>query len=356
VTARQHPFPPEPPVSLLLPNRDNEAVLDLFFQKLAANTTYSNVELIAADDGSTDGSVAILRRWRESGRFPSFTLLEREHSGIVPTLNAALAAAGGEIVVRLDGDATIETPGWLERMLAFQTLSDRIGVTVASVILDSGRVHTYGINVVCPEGIHDRGARLVEPIGRRTVAGELEHPMEGAAPTDASPTEVDAALGCWTMFPADLARELGGWDEAYSPVWFEDIDFSFAARVHGRKVFHLPDLRVIHRVGMRRPRVPQSRAKLALIDANRRFGRFVPDRLRAVVGERAGVGERDPVKHALLERHHAHWRAKWGFDPLNPDVDQILRTYAGTEVCWAHDEAMRRAGEELAGRYSAAMS
>ena len=160
-----------PSVSLVVPNMNNGPVLDLFFERLADNTTYDRVEVVFADDGSSDDSVAIARRWRDSGRFDSFTLLEREHSGIVHTLNAALEAVGGEVMVRLDGDATVETPGWLERMLAFQALDERVGVTVPRVIFDSGLVHTYGINVVCPEGIHDRGTRMVEEPGRRIGLG-----------------------------------------------------------------------------------------------------------------------------------------------------------------------------------------
>src|SRR5919202_2494223 len=99
-----------PPVSLLLPNRDNAGVLDLTLERLAAHTTYPDFELLVVDDGSSDGSRAILRRWRDSGRFRSFTLLEREHSGVAASLNAAAAAAGGELLASLDRDPTVETP------------------------------------------------------------------------------------------------------------------------------------------------------------------------------------------------------------------------------------------------------
>jgi GT2 family glycosyltransferase len=342
-----------PLVSLLVPNMNNGPVLDLFLERLAENTTYDRFELIVADDGSTDDSLPILRRWRDSRRFANFTLLERPHSGIVTTLNAALEAVGGELIVRLDGDATVETPGWLERMLAFFGSSDRIGVTVPKVIFDSGLVHTYGIEIVCPEGMHDRGARMVEQPGRRTGA-DLERPTEAEATARGldEPAEVDAGLGCWTMFPAELARELGGWDPAYNPVWVEDIDFSFAARAAGHKVFFQPDVRVIHHVGRRDPRGGTSRAKLALIRANRRFGGAVPQRLKDAVAGAAGLGERDQGKLELMGRHHAHWREKWGFDPLNPDLDAIRARYAGTEVLWRSDPDMRAAGERIAAAYA----
>jgi len=85
--------------SLLMPNRDNGAMLDRVLERLADNTGAADYELIVVDDGSTDDSRAILRRWRDSGRFPELTVIEREHSGVVDALNAGLAAAGGELVV-----------------------------------------------------------------------------------------------------------------------------------------------------------------------------------------------------------------------------------------------------------------
>src|SRR5436189_3774461 len=110
-----------PSVSLLMPNRDNAPLLDLVLERLADNTQYPDVELIVVDDGSTDGSREILRRWRDSGRFADFSLIEREHGagGVVDALNHGLRAASGEVVVQLDADASIETAGWLEKMVGF---------------------------------------------------------------------------------------------------------------------------------------------------------------------------------------------------------------------------------------------
>src|SRR3954469_6934834 len=83
-----------PSVSLLMPNRDNGPLLDVVMESLAQNTQYPDVELIVVDDGSTDGSRKILRRWRESGRFAEFRLIEREHGdgGVVDALNDGLRA------------------------------------------------------------------------------------------------------------------------------------------------------------------------------------------------------------------------------------------------------------------------
>ena len=79
----------------------------------------------------------------------------------------------------------------------------------------------------------------------------------------------------------------------------------------------------------------------------------MPQRIKDALAAGARLGDRDPAKVEIIERHRAHWRAKWGFDPVNPDVDEVLRRYAGTEVCWRFDEDMRRAGEEIVTRFRA---
>jgi GT2 family glycosyltransferase len=345
---------PRPAVSLVLPNRNNEPVLDLFFETLARNTDTSAFELIVVDDGSTDGSVAVLERWRESGRIPGLEILRRPARGIVDALNEACDLASGEVIVRLDGDATLETPGWLDRMLALRDLSERVGVVVGKVVFDSGRVQSYGMNVVSPAGVHPRGTLLKEPVGQRTLDIAVEYPSERDAEGGGEPAEVDAGIGCCMLFERELWERVGGFDRRYSPAGFEDFDFALGARALGRKVFFLPEVEVVHRISMRNPREATSRRVMALFRLRRAIGRWVPARLRDAAAARAGLGDHDPARVAMLRRHYASWREKWGFDALNPDMDAVHARWGGTEVCWAYDDGLRRAGEEIVDAYRAA--
>jgi GT2 family glycosyltransferase len=319
----------------------------VFFRTLERNTTYRNIELVVVDDGSTDSSLQVLRRWRASGRFSAFTLIEREHSGIIDTLNEGLAYVKGELVVRMDGDATVETPGWLEKMMRLHALDESVGVVAGRVVLDSGLVHAYGVNCICPEGFHDGGTTISEPAGARTMHGNVSRPQEYEPK---GVREVDGAIGCLQLFSTELAHEIGGWDTGFSPVWFEDVDFTLEARRRGRKVFLLPQVRVLHRVGLRNPRTTQARRiELALLRLNRAVGRFVPQPVKDRVAAAARLEpELDPEKMALVRRHYAYWREKWGFDMLNPEMDEIRRRYAGTEVVWALDEERHEHGRRIA--------
>jgi len=342
-----------PSVSLVLPNRNNEPVLDLFFETLLANTALRDFELIVVDDGSTDRSVELLERWGSSGRIPSFQLVRQPASGVIEALNRGCEAASGEYIVRLDGDATIETPNWLERLLAVRALSDRVGVVVTKVVFDSGRVQACGMSIVSPAGVHPIGTRLEEPVGARTLDIAVEYPPEGEEDAPAELAEVDGGIGCCMLFDRALWREVGGFDSRYDPAGFEDFDFALSARAAGRKVFYLPEVRVLHRISMRNPREATSRRVMALFKLRRRVGRWVPERLRDAVAARAQLGDHDPARIAMLRGHYAAWRDKWGFDALNPDMDAVLARWGGTEVCWAYDDELRRAGEEIVAAHRA---
>ncbi len=341
------------PVSLLLPNRNNEPVLDLFLSRLCEHTSYPNLELVVVDDGSTDGSRAVLERWRRSGRLPEMTIVSTAALGIVSALNTGLARVCGEIVVRLDGDATIETPGWLPRMLDFHRLHPQVGVVTGRVVLDDGRLQSAGLDVVSPEGVHDRGCAITEPVGQRTRDTCVARLPAAEVPLAAEVAEVDAAIGCCQLFSASLAREIGGWDRCWSPVWFEDFDFALSARRLGLKVFYLPDVRIVHRVGMRNPRESGRRWESALLSLRRGVGRHAPRGLRAAVARMARLGELDPERRALLEHHYAYFARKWGFDPLNPNMDAVLARHGHTEVCWAYEPGMRRTGEDIVAAWQA---
>jgi glycosyltransferase involved in cell wall biosynthesis len=330
-----------------MPNRNNERILDYALERLAANTTYPDFELIVIDDGSDDRSRSILRRWREAGRFAHFKLFERDHRGAVDALNAGLAAATGELVVQLDADASIETPGWLERMVDFFTFDEQIGVLTAKVVFDWGEIHTCGVDLIGPTGFHDRGAVIAEPIGRRTYHQRVHRFRETECQECQVIAEVDGGIGCCMMYRRDVALKLGGYDPGYAPVWFDDLDLTLSIRRHGLKVFFIPDVRVVHHVGKRwRSETLGRRAAHAL---RWRAAARLPARISHVLNL-----DHPPGEHwDRLEHHYDFWRAKWGFDMLNPDMDDVLERWGATEVCWNFNPRMRSAGQRIIAAYEA---
>jgi GT2 family glycosyltransferase len=318
-----------------MPNRNNGPLLDHVLGRLAANTCYPNFELMVIDDGSTDSSREILRRWRNARRFADFRLLEREHAGAIDALNAGLAQASGELVVQLDGDASIETPGWLDRMVALFSSDPRIGVLTAKVVFDSGEIQACGVDVIGPAGFHGRGTVVTEPVGRRTYHERVARRRDGECSQCEAPAEVDGGVGVCMIYRREVALELGGYDPGYAPVWFDDLDLTLAMRRGGLKVFYLPDVRVVHHV--RRKQTGGAVRKLARS--------ALPAHVRHRIARRVDLRPRE--QRERLHHHYAYWRRKWGFDLLNPDMEAITERFGDTEVCWRLNAAMREAGERI---------
>jgi len=343
--------PGTPRVTLLMPNRDNAPLLDHVLDRLARNTTYADFELVVVDDGSTDGSLEILRRWSDSGRFAEMRLIEHDHRGVVEALNAGLEAATGDLVVQLDGDASIETRGWLEEMVRFVSSDERIGVVTAKVVLDTGEVHTCGVEVVGADGLHDGGTEITEPVGARTYHQRVVRPREAHCARCEHTAEVDGGMGACMMYRRAVALDVGGYDAGFAPVWFDDLDLTLAIRRHGLKVFFLPSVRVVHHVSRRAAsRGITVRRRIAMA-AHFLARATLPDRTRVRLVRMAGL-DHAPREHAdRLAHHYAYWERKWGFDPLNPDMDEVQRRWGDTEICWRSSPERRAVGEAIVAAY-----
>jgi glycosyltransferase involved in cell wall biosynthesis len=101
-------------VSVLLPCRNaadtvNDALTSLQRQ------TLRDFEIVAVDDGSTDGTGDLLDGWQ--AREPRLRVRHSRACGVVPALNAAARSARGAILARMDAD-DIARPDRLERQVA----------------------------------------------------------------------------------------------------------------------------------------------------------------------------------------------------------------------------------------------
>ena len=315
-----------PRVTLLMPNRDNAQVLDLVLERLAEHTDYPDFELIVVDDESTDGSLDTLRRWADSARFKEFHLIERRHTpgGVVDTLNEGLAAATGELVVQLDADASIETPGWLKKMVAFFVSDARIGVVTARVVRDDGSLQYCGVGY---------------------WGGSF-------SPTCDQIKEVDGGVGVCMMYRRAAALEVGGYDRGYAPVSLDDLDLTVSLRRAGLKVFVFPTVVAVHHQGVQYARAEQPRLARRMIVAGRRTaGRLLPGRTRRWIIRKLGWNRGPREYRRRRARQRAHWRQKWGWELDNLDPAAIRARWADTEICWQTDPERRRAGEQIVAAF-----
>lgn len=103
-----------PMVSIVIPVYNLEALLAPCLSSVREQT-FRDFEALVVDDGSTDGSLAEIRRLTAGD--DRFVVISKQNQGVARARETALAQARGEYLCFLDGDDWWE-PDMLERMLA----------------------------------------------------------------------------------------------------------------------------------------------------------------------------------------------------------------------------------------------
>lgn len=98
-----------PDVSVLIPVYNASAYLRDSIASITAQTL-TDIEIVAVNDGSTDGSGEVLDRIAAAD--PRVRVLHQPNGGIVAALNAGLALTRGRYIARMDGDDL----AWPERL------------------------------------------------------------------------------------------------------------------------------------------------------------------------------------------------------------------------------------------------
>ncbi len=91
----------KPRISVIMPVYNTERYLREAVDSILEQT-YTNFELIAINDGSKDGSGAILDHYAKIDS--RVRVIHQENAGIVITLNKGIDLAQGEFIARMDGD------------------------------------------------------------------------------------------------------------------------------------------------------------------------------------------------------------------------------------------------------------
>jgi GT2 family glycosyltransferase len=200
-------------------------------------------EILVIDDASTDETPARLAEVAASD--DRIRVLRNEtNRGFVDSCNRGAEAAGGEVLIFLNND-TVALPGWLSALLETFEQFPEAGAVGGKLLFADGRLQEAG-------GIIFRDASAAH-FGR----GE----PDATRPLFDYVREVDYCSGALLATPRNLFRELGGFDLAYQPAYYEDADYCFRLRCAGRPVYYQPESVVVHLEGVSSGSDPSSGMK-----------------------------------------------------------------------------------------------
>lgn len=219
-------------LSVIILNWNGKEVMKRFLPSVIANTVGEEVEVIVADNGSTDGSVDWLRT-----DYPDVRIIQLdENYGFAEGYNRAIAQVDSEFVLLLNSDVEVEN-GWWQPLLNFMVETPEAGAVMPKIL-------SYNH----PRLFEHAGAAggLIDSLGYPYCRGRvLSTVEEDRGQYDGPPVEVAWATGAAMLVRRSAFIEAGGLDASFF-AHMEEIDFCVRMRRLGYKSYVISDSRVFH--------------------------------------------------------------------------------------------------------------
>tara|TARA_B110000444_G_scaffold305_1_gene288 strand:- start:6027 stop:7148 length:1122 start_codon:yes stop_codon:yes gene_type:complete len=206
----------DPLISITVCVRDGVNWIDGCLEALK-NQTYRPLEIIAVDDGSTDGSTQCLQKWHdEDGEVP-IRVLTQPPKGLSSGRQLALENSKGEWVGITDIDVRPEQT-WIANLFSeSKPVSDD-----ERVVAVTGRT------------IFERASDIISKVRSVEIASKYR----------SRPRSTSLANGPCSMFHRESLLEIGG----FNPEWYhaEDMEVSLRLIENGGTIVYAPDALVSH--------------------------------------------------------------------------------------------------------------
>jgi glycosyltransferase involved in cell wall biosynthesis len=157
--------PMKPTISVVMPVYNAKRYVAEAIESILGQT-FRDFEFLIIDDGSTDGSLAILKHY--AARDARIRLWSGPNAGYVPRLNEMLALARGELIARMDAD-DVSFPDRFVRQVEF--LRDHPDVDVVGGSQECIDSRGFLMTVCRPPQGHDEIQECA-----LTGAGPISHP------------------------------------------------------------------------------------------------------------------------------------------------------------------------------------
>lgn len=200
----------------------------------------SGAEIVVVDNASTDGTIA------ETRARGVRLIANGSNRGFAAAVNQGFAALTTEFVLLLNPDAVLQTG-----LTALRDQCSLPGIAAAGGCMVGTDGHSQAgwmfrrlptPAALCLEVLLINRLWPKNPVNWRFRCLDLDlHRM--------NPIEVEQPAGAFFMVRRDAWLRLGGFDEGFYPLWFEDVDFCLRLRTAGLGIFYVPAAVATHTGG-----------------------------------------------------------------------------------------------------------
>jgi len=219
--------PEAPQVLIVILNWNGRELIKSCLESLE-KTSFKSFRVIAVDNGSTDGSQRMVR-----ALFRKVHMVENPRNyGYSRGMNEGMLQGcklyRPDHFVLMNNDVEVIDPDWLTEMVVLAESDERIAVVAPKVLRPDGKI--------------DFALGTSFPRMRNIAHGETDRGQYDFR------AEADIVSGACFLVKRSALERVGAYDEAFSPIGYEDIDLFLRMKRAGFKIVYSGHTKVLHLV------------------------------------------------------------------------------------------------------------
>jgi O-antigen biosynthesis protein len=227
----RYPLPSEHPlVSIIIPSRDQSALLEKCIASILQKSDYANFEVIILENESVEEQTRELyRRLRQERRIR--VLEAAGEFNFSRLINLGASHARGPIFLLLNNDVQIMNSDCLVELVS-QVSRPGVGIV--------------GARLWYPNGTLQHGGVILGAGGVASHIDSIRREDPGYFARQHLTQDFCAVTAACLMVRREVFEKLGGFDESQLPVTFNDVDFCLRARELGWRIIYTPYAELTH--------------------------------------------------------------------------------------------------------------
>jgi glycosyltransferase involved in cell wall biosynthesis len=223
----------KPLVSIIIPTKDNYDLLNKCVSSILKKTTYKNYEIIVVNNNST--CITTIEYLAELNNYKKISVIEDNGDFNYSRINNyAVKFAKGDLLCLLNDDTEVITENWLEEMVG-HIIQKNIGIVGAKLLFPNKTIQHAGVIIGLMNGAaghilsHEEDLDI-NGFGRGHIAQNFS-----------------AVTGACMLIRKTIFEKVGGLDEEFLKVTFNDIDLCLKVKSKGYDIVWTPYAKLYHK-------------------------------------------------------------------------------------------------------------
>jgi len=218
-------------IAIVILNWNGKKLLEKFVPSIIKYSDFKNVEIVVADNASTDASVAYIQEY-----FPEITIIKNlKNGGYAKGYNDALQLVTADIFALVNSDIEV-TEGWLNPIISIFKNEPETAI-IQPKILDYKNKTKFEYA--------GAGGGFIDKFGYPYCRGRIFNNLETDTNQYDATTEIFWASGACFFIRSSVFHELNGFDENYF-AHQEEIDLCWRAKNLKKTIKYVGNSKVYH--------------------------------------------------------------------------------------------------------------